>query len=594
MSLSPLSVLFPATGSFMSEDPVIFTPEAVAAGVPFVHLATNLRVEESQFRTRKSWVEMKPGIVAADWAALATQGAVWYNPRFGAGPTASSKATPGIVESAEGKLFRITLSRRGYDVVDISSGIRARPSMRLAWMAVGENYVVRTDGASLTQIYDGTQTTTSTGYNPNSPDTSRLPNYAGPVAYTDRFWITANQRDIIAGDFLHRIVQTDASDILKTTEQALDITSKSFPPPANLGDVTGMFIVTGNRGGALPSQAEVMASTDAPAIWGVLGGTPRIEWATTPMVRIIHAETGPTGPYAASTGKNELLMRTPGGIHSLKYIEQDSSRPGNPLVNLGEEIKPLLDADPKDLLIYASLVNTPERQHCAVTVGPRVKNRQRWHTGYVTATYQPTRVRVPNAMVWEGVHTLPKRMGQVVQFIEANQFGSKRIFAILRKEDGTKAIAEWTEDDGPDRLADGTAVPITWQILTRKLTRGEYNNHGWGAMFLRLQNVRESVSVKISARDHEAGKFKEIWQSDLCNPGWCEEGKLANSRPLSLGSILSNFKGEWIQLLIEGVGSCTVDIAIGDSTAGLKSDQGSRVPCLDASECNYNIFARSP
>src|SRR5690606_14224257 len=106
-----------------------------------------------------------------------TQGAVWYNPRLGSGPVQIS-GEPGIVESCGGKLFKLTLTQTGYTVRDISNGNIGRPSMRLAWLACGENYVVRTDGNSLTQIYDGTTTATSTGYNRNSPLLSRLPNFA--------------------------------------------------------------------------------------------------------------------------------------------------------------------------------------------------------------------------------------------------------------------------------------------------------------------------------------------------------------------------------------------------------------------------------
>ena len=577
----------------MSEEPALFAKETLAAGLPFVHTTTNMRIEESRWKTRHRWVELAPKSIPEDWAHLATQGAVWYNPRFGAGPTASSQATPGIVESAEGKLFRITVTGQEYSVEDISSGVTGRPSMRIAWMAVGENYVVRTDGASQTQIYDGNQTVTSTGYNRNNPATSRLPNFAGPVAYTDRFWIVDRERDIIAGDHLHRIDQTSASDLLKTTDQTYDITSKSFPPPANLGNISSMFVVTSARGGALPSQAEVMSGTDLPAIWGVLGGTPRINWPTTPMSRIVHPQTAPVGPYAGAAGRNELLFRSWSGIQSLKYFEQDTDKPGNPIVNLGQEIQPLLDADAPDLLLFATAINTIGRQRCGFSVAPWVSNRHRWHRGYVTATFQPNRTRVPDMMMWEGVQTLPKSMGELVQFVEALEFGSRRIFAILRKEDGTKAVAEWTTEDGPDKLATGECVPQTWQILTRKLTKSEYSNHTWGAAFLRVQDIRDRVEIKVSIRVRESDPFKVRWCEVLKNDEWSTTGQLADSRAISLATITDDKKGEYLQLLIEGTGSCSIDIALSEAIPAMPSDQASRNPCPIGASCTYDIFKRS-
>lgn len=578
----------------MSEEPALFVKEGLTARIPFVHMATNMRIEESRWRTRHAWVELKLKSGPAEWVTLATQGAVWYNPRLGSGPRSLSQGIPGIVESAEGKLFRITVGNQDFSVEDISSGVVGRPSMRLVWMSVGENYVIRTDGASLTQIYDGTQTVTSNGYNINQPTLSGLPNFAGPNAYTDRFWIVNRGRDIIAGDHLHRIDQFSAVDLLKTTDQTYDLTSKSFPPPANLGDVSSMWVVTSARGGGLPSQAEVMSGTDLHAVWGVLGGTPRANWPTTPMTRIVHPQTGPTGPYAASAGRNELLMRSWEGITSLKYFERDTDKPGNPMVNLGQEIKPLLDNDPPDLLPFATVINSIGRQRAGFSVAPRVSGRQRWHRGYVTATFQPNRTRIPDQMVWEGIHTLPERMGEIVQFIEGVQFGTKRIFAIIRKPDGTKGLAEWTTEDGPDRLADGTCVPQTWQILTRRLTRSEYQQHTWGAAFMRIQDVREGVEVKIFARVRENEDFKEVSCKNLTNDDWGKKGTLADSRSISLSTLTKNMTGgEWLQLLIVGTGSCCIDVAIADSTSAMPDDQARREPCLVGASCKPDLFIRS-
>jgi len=311
------------------------------------------------------------------------------------------------------------------------------------------------------------------------------------------------------------------------------------------------------------------------------------------MSRIVHPEAGPTGPYAASAGKNELLMRTSEGVTSLKYFEQDTTKPGNPSVNLGQEIKPLLDADAKDLLLFATVVNSFGRQRAGFSVAPQVRNRHRWHRGYVTCTYQPTRKRVPDVLVWEGIHTLPVAMGELVQFIEGVQFGTKRIFAILRKADGSKALAEWTEQDGPDRLADGTLVPQTWQVLTRRLTRSEYSNQNWGAVFVRITGVQESVTVKVSARTRDSDLFRELTCHHLTNDSWCAEGLESDPPAICLGQILSGLRGEWVQLLIEGTGTCSIDVAIGNSSNELKPDHGSIIPCLSGSVCNYTLFPRS-
>src|SRR5690606_27849277 len=128
----PLSVLYPATGVFMSDAPVLFSPQALGSGVPYVYMATNMRIEDSMWRTRTAWRELTPSEeLPGEWMNLSTQGAVWYNPRLGSGPIQMA-GEPGIIESCGGKLYKILIDGTQFRVRDISNGIVARPSMRLA------------------------------------------------------------------------------------------------------------------------------------------------------------------------------------------------------------------------------------------------------------------------------------------------------------------------------------------------------------------------------------------------------------------------------------------------------------------------------
>ncbi len=597
MSQEPLSVAFPAVGVFMDNSVAPFTGAARSGGVSFLHSASNIHVHERACKTRTKWVELTLTMAPAIWAGLNTQGVIPYDPRTGY--TAQNKTTgnPGMVESAGGYLFRITPSGRTFMVEDISSGIQGRETMRLAWMCQAASYVIRTDEVSPTQVWDGTFTSNSTGYNIDAPESSKLPNFAGPVAYGDRVWIVVNGNEIIAGDHLHRTNPIGNDDLLNTTDQTYDFTSTSFPAPVDMGDILAMFIVTSSRGGNLAAQAEIVTGTEGPGMWGVLAGTPRTQWATTSMRRVIHRNSGPVGPYAGWASNNELIFRTQQGITSIKYVDNETSQVGNPYINLGQEIKPLLDKDPQDLLLFTSLHVAQSQQRLACTVWPVIDGAHRWSRGYVTAALAPGRTRMPEAMVWEGVSTLPAAMGEIIQFCEVRSVGNRRMMAIIRKPDGTKGLAEWTGDEGDDILADGTRVPIAWQLLTRKLARaGEYAVSGWANLYLSLKDIRQEVSVEILVRNRIDAPFDLIYAATFTNETWLEASGKANADSIPLAGILTKYGNKtWIELIIRGKGNCTVDVALGSNSAGapLGAPAG-QITCLTGETlCQFDIFNRS-
>jgi len=596
MSADPLSIALPAVGVFQDDGVVVFSTQAWSSGVSFIHTATNLHISERRFQTRSRWKELTLEIAPEGWATANTQGLIAYDPRIGKTRENTTTGDPGLIESAAGKLYRITPDNHTFTVEDISNAVEGKASMRLAWMAQGANYVVRTDGVSPTQIWNGVTTTTSTGYNKDAPASSRLPNFAGPIVYTDRFWVVNNGNEIIAGDHIHRINLVGNDDILKTTDQSYDITSVSFPAPVEMGDILSLHNVTSVRGGDLAAQGEIVAGTQGPGMWGVLSGTTRDKWAQTAMRRVIHPSVGPTGPYAAWSANDELVMRTFEGVTSIKYAGQESSQVGNPHVNIGNEIKPLLDKDPSDLLLFASMVVSSRRQRLACTVWPVTDGAARWHRGYVTAALAPGRTRTPEPMVWEGVSTIPTAMGEVVQFCEVRTLGATRLLAITRKEDGTKGLAEWTNAWGDDILADGTAVPIPWQILTRRLTvGGEYSVSSWGSVYLSLLNIRDKVDVVISARDRMDAEFKVVYTGTITNPRWGVDGGYADAELISLGTRFKEFKKPWIQILVQGTGSCIVDLAIGGTASGSPTEQssGKEVCVQPETICQFDPFKRA-
>lgn len=602
MSSSPLSIATPATGVFMSEEVAAFTPTAQQNGLSFIYGSTNTEIYEYRVRTRSAWVELslEDSPAAREWAIGNHQCATPFDPRQGRVSNAQVSRESGIVMSSAGKMFYATPGAQSFKIEDISSGIVGSQSVRLAWMTQAASYCIRTDESSNTQIWDSIagQTFTSTGYNRDTPAASRLPNFAGPLIATDRVWITNNRNEVIAGDHNHRIEPYTNVDLLKTTDQTYDLTSTSFLAPLEFGDITSFFVMTSYRGGGIPQQGELIIGTEGGGTWSVLMGMPRIQWSSTSMRRVIHHTLSATGPFAGWSGNQEFIFRSSEGVSTIKTLSQEANQVGNPSANIANEIKPLLDKDPLDLLIFASVHVARRRQRLVCTTYPVVDGPHWFHRGYVSMALAPGRSRTPEAGVWEGVQTLPSAMGDIIQFVEMRDLARLRVFAVTRKPDGTKGLAEWTNRYEDDTLADGTCVKIPWQLVTRKLTvGGEYSLTSFGDVFLSVLDIRDSVEIEIFARTRTDVPFKSVCTRTFTNPKWNRgEGGYADVQSAPIGPILDSFaKSPWVQLLVKGKGCCKFDLSIQSGSSGTQNGKsGPKTVCAEpAVLCQWDPFLRA-
>lgn len=599
MSIDPLSVANPALGMFQSGELAIFIPESQGRENP-IHSCTNLAISERNLITRPRWRELALEGDAGEWLTANTQGAIPYDPTVGVSLN-QSRGPQCIVESAAGKLWRIVPGNRTFTVEDISGGYTAPAADRLAFLVQATNYVIRTSRLGNTLIWDGKSAFTSSGYYPEQPTFSQLPNFAGPLTFTNRVWIANKGTEILAGDQIHASDLFTNSDVLRTSQQATDIISASFSAPLSMGEAIGMWVVASYRGGSIAAQSDVYIATQGGGLWSILGGQPRETWGNVPMVRGISDDTGPAGPYAAWAGMDELLFRSTRGISSIKTLTQESSAIANPHIEIGQEILPLLQLDSTDLLLYASCAKVQDQQRILFTVNPKVQGAHRWHGGYVSAALAPSRSRQPEPLAWEAVCTLPEAMGEIIQLVRMRNIAGTRIYAILRKTDGTKGLAEYTSDWGDDVLADGTNVPIPWQLLTRKLgTKGDYTPRCFRDAWLILKDIRDKVDVRVLARGSSDAPFTEYWSGTVLNENWnldcgSEFRGMAESGPIYLGTPFESINSPWIEILIQGTGCCMVDLAFGEagSESARTSPANREQSVQGATLCQFDIFRRA-
>lgn len=570
----------------------------------YIRLAGNMRIHNNRLRTAYLWRELQGfGADLELWQAGHTQNALWYIPRSGQGVHYLGVGEPRIVDSTAGRLFTLTPRAGYFEVTDVSGGKVAGANLMLAWLAKGENYVIRTDGRSQTQIWDGTNPVFfSPGYNSNAKAASRFPNSAGPTVYAGgRFWTVLFGRRIYVSDSLHQLSQENAGDLLRFTDQTYDYIDIYFAPPGDDGDIAALTVTVNSGNRDSRAQGEVLACCpEGPTLWGVRLGVPRTEWPTADMRQPRSKETSPTGPNAFHVRDGDILMRTPKGIESMNLLARERSTLGNPALDLGADMKSILARDDEQLLIFASMVNPLRWDRLLCTVTPQTAGARHWHLGYISANFNPRGERIPSGgFAWEGLQTLPRAMGRIVQFLPATIDRRSRVFAILDKEGTSKGLAELTHEEGDNILADGTAVPVEWFFETKRLTTaGDIRKADINCAWLRVDEVKSSLQLQVFVKTSTRPEYqlcRQIQMETVCSPKDVFKCSAKAEKIIALGD-LAKGKSQghtWLQFLVKGRGVCTIDMVVRNGNSGEEPAEKADMECMTAESappCDFDPY----
>lgn len=595
-----VSLAYPAAGNNTAKAPVLFSRGEAGR---FIQLTGNLRIHEGRYRTRYS-IEERPIYgdteVVANWKARHTQAAIWYDPRSGQGTHYIGIGPARIVESAAGVLYSLTPAGRGYEVRDISNGMTAPARYRIAWLCQGENYVIRTDNVSPVQIFDGKTTFGSVGFSSVAKEASRFPNGSGPTVYAGgRLWTVLFGRRIYVSDALHQINQTDASDLLKFTDQSYDYTNTYFSPPTDAGDIALLTVTVSSGFDTSRAQGEVLAGCpDGPECWAVTLGIARELWSTANMRHTRSKETSPTGPAAFWVRDGDILMRTSRGIESLNLLEKERTKLGNSVIDLAAEMREVLKRDSEDALLFCSMINPLKWDRLFCTVAPVIEDRRHWHRGWITANWNPMSERNPQNYAWEGLHMLPRSTGRVVQFLSFRENGTSRVLALLDKDGTSKGLCELTQNEWHDRDTEGNPVPIDQFILTRRITAGgPFAATTFGELRLFLDDTRTDVSLQVYTRTNVSRTFrlaKTLEVQVVDKRGAALACGKDGDGGYDLGTPFSDEKNiRWVQILVRFTGVTSIDLALDASEPQALTNEsvGDCVNLESDPLCDFDPFA---
>lgn len=583
MSANPLSVLFPATrGMDMRIDHASFTPGQAGR---FVQWTRNMRIHKGYWRTRFPFREIAldapDSFKSAPW-----QGAMIYHPRGGQGVNYFGVGADRIIASYGGRLYSISTGGK----VEAIGGERfvTGASKVPVHLEQAENYVIRTDGTSRTLIHDGKDGVTfSLGYNKTFPDASVVPNNAGAIRYLgNRLWVSAYGRRLYAGDSLHRLDPDTPVDVLRFRQQAFDVTSQWFAPEATQGDTVALSLMK------LGGREYVVMHGDNMGMTGVLLGIPREEWPNQPMTLTISNETAAAGPYAYAEGDWRLLFRSRRGIEETRLILAEDNTVGGTAINMGKQVYPLLDADIEEYLVFSTLINPARWERTLVTASPRIANGRAHHRGLLVMNRNPGDAIEPGEWAWEGVWTMPPRMGRVQQMLEGRIDVRQRVFFLTDKPGGENGMAEMVTIDGLDTLADGAKIRQNGALRTHKLsTASEYLTSSFDECAFLLRDVASDIDADLWLRDSKDLKWRLQKSFRVCREGCgkcdgCCGGRGSGEILVPIGKLSEvSEKARWVQFHLETWGVASFDFVMQTGASGSLPHQ-SDTANLTVSDCD--------
>jgi hypothetical protein len=315
------------------------------------------------------------------------------------------------------------------------------------------------------------------------------------------------------------------------------------------------------------------------------------------MTLTISNETAAAGPYAFAEGDWRLLFRSRRGIEETRLVLAEDNAIGGTAINLGRQVYPLLEADIEEFLIFSSLINPARWERTFVTVAPRITNNRAIHRGILSMNRNPGDNIEAGQWAWEGVWTMPERMGKVQQMLEGRIDARQRVFFLTAK-DGGNGLCEMRQIEGLDTLADGTQIRQNGAIRTHKLTtRSEYLDTNFGEAAFLIRDIESDIDLQLWVRDSENTTWRVQKEISICREkndcfGCCGSSDRAELRvPIGKLSEISE-KARWVQFHLETWGVASWDFVMqpGESSSLPEADASNNLTVEDCDTGEIGVF----
>lgn len=509
-------------------DPLAVPDEAYRFGV-------NLRLDRQALGQRHGAREVPlrsatDGLVE-EFQALNFQGAIRYSPSKGQSALQFASKADYIAIAAAGRKFLVEVVGRGAamygNLQEITGDAPQAPDLHMSWMGQAENYLLAGDDFGSTYIYDGVgDAELSSGYDPVTPENSRLPNRSRLPVYTHgRVATVVGANAVLIGDIIHGESLTTASDLLNFKEQVYWASGAEFKLPTDAGAILALYNLpttgTSTSHGELVIEAEERTYVLRTNIF------PRTSWIDTPnMMPTVSAEGGARGPWAFDVYSDDAVRRTLNGIETLSFAQRSGDLIYSPQELLSHQIDDFLEGDYGPLLRFNQTKVHRKVKRLYTTVRPWTSGYHWKHRGVATYNYL--------RKVWEGVNIYPELVKDIKGLVPMRMSGEARMFMIAGNDQLSHSIRilEIDERERSDHLAEGE-FPIQSAVYTRAVYGDLKDRIQVDDGELQFDRVVGNVDYKVS--------WKSDWSQGCWNP-WTEGSRCQDPssapgvKPVELGA----------------------------------------------------------
>lgn len=524
-------------------------------------MAVNCQIRDGLLATRWGTKPLEIEAPSTEFLSGNVQGAIIFNPGRGQSSIQTVNNNSYIVVAVAGRRFAVKVGPSVNSMTDITKDQTPKQS-HITYFCQAENYLFACDGYSNTWIWDSIgEPFFSKGYSEDDPPNSSVPNSVTVMAYSHgrMVWV-ANGRTVIVGDIIHKSNQTNAVNLLGTTEQVYWATGASFNPPSSLGNIVaaGILPIKDTQHG----HGELMLHCENGIFSIDLNVHPRSSWSDTPMVKTVDLETSSIGPYAVALLTGDQVFRSRTGIESIRSSSANVSDIGNPRRALSDRVyKEFINENPV-LLHHSSVVRAISQDRLLSTVGHTANGSYRWARAIMSLNVYP--VKGDQARISaEGLFTLPSSNKGIVSMLSGNVDNVDRTFAVCTNTSmiaNRNSIIELTQHEVVDTDANGVEHLIESQVVTR----GSYfdallTEKSVTSFKIFFTDVRTKFHWGVWYRTDKRGPWKFIGRGQITGGpggfGLCGEPYCT---PASKGVVLQKpekpIRCVWIQFLIKWAG----------------------------------------
>lgn len=369
---------------------------------------------------------------------------------------------------------------------------------------------------------------------------------------------------IFVGDLIHKRGHLSTDDILLMEEQDLLSMGEPLVTNSRLGSLLSMAVLptmsTANGEGDLIAYYEfgvVSYNTfDGPRETRHDGEGKLIQkgWDSRRMVNHLLNHISAVGRYAVAVLTRDHLFRSVRGLHFLKIVLGEGTFRSENVNRVSQDVEPILDSDPKELLHGCALGYWIEgdrmfatcglKQDSSISVSPYGVGFVSWHQS-VTFTEDLTPLAA-----WEGLWIVDSCVEGIHRFTKSLEYGYG---FVCSDRCGGLYFASINKNATSD-LRDDSVIPIEWSLETSRTYGSSVANKVAVRSLLLEILCKSTTKVRVLIKTDATGKWV-LWKNiTLPNKNRTEGQSLLLTETLGEPPQASR-EATWVQVRVEGVGA---------------------------------------